>query len=169
MTALYINTIAAGPPALALGLEPTDSDAMERSPGDYRTIFTRACAYHQAVKFPRSSSASPSAVYWWLECVISGPSLPRFAKANFYSIILLLRSLFFYGVLAGALAIANFTIVVYGSSLTPKGDLGFDCNEGGYDSRCINVYHGRATAFATLMSVLMVRCSSPAPSLWPPG
>ncbi|KAJ9125453.1 hypothetical protein QFC22_000414 [Naganishia vaughanmartiniae] len=32
VAALWINTIAAGPPALALGLEPTAKDAMEKSP-----------------------------------------------------------------------------------------------------------------------------------------
>lgn len=41
VAALFINTIAAGPPALALGLEPTAWDAMFKSPEAYRTIFTR--------------------------------------------------------------------------------------------------------------------------------
>lgn len=40
VAALWINTIAAGPPALALGLEPTAKDAMDKSPGAYKTIFT---------------------------------------------------------------------------------------------------------------------------------
>ena len=40
VAALWINTIAAGPPALALGLEPTAKDAMEKSPRAYKTIFT---------------------------------------------------------------------------------------------------------------------------------
>lgn len=38
--ALWINTLAAGPPALALGLEPTPEDAMDRAPGEYRSMFT---------------------------------------------------------------------------------------------------------------------------------
>jgi Na+-exporting ATPase len=41
VAALWINTIAAGPPALALGLEPTAKDAMDHSPANYRTIFTK--------------------------------------------------------------------------------------------------------------------------------
>lgn len=40
VAALWINTIAAGPPALALGLEPTAKDAMDKSPAAYKTIFT---------------------------------------------------------------------------------------------------------------------------------
>ena len=40
VAALWINTIAAGPPALALGLEPTAKDAMDHTPKAYRTIFT---------------------------------------------------------------------------------------------------------------------------------
>lgn len=35
-----VNTIAAGPPALALGLENTASDAMFKGPTSFRTIFT---------------------------------------------------------------------------------------------------------------------------------
>lgn len=38
--ALWINTLAAGPPALALGLEPTPDDAMQRGPKDYQNMFT---------------------------------------------------------------------------------------------------------------------------------
>lgn len=38
--ALWINTLAAGPPALALGLEPTASDAMDLPPTDFHRIFT---------------------------------------------------------------------------------------------------------------------------------
>ncbi|KAJ9104970.1 hypothetical protein QFC19_003767 [Naganishia cerealis] len=37
---LWINTLCAGPPALALGLEKTPSDAMERKPNEYRSLFT---------------------------------------------------------------------------------------------------------------------------------
>ncbi|EPQ29969.1 uncharacterized protein PFL1_02641 [Pseudozyma flocculosa PF-1] len=37
---LWINTLCAGPPALALGLEPTPSDAMEKRPSEYASIFT---------------------------------------------------------------------------------------------------------------------------------
>jgi len=39
VAALWINTLAAGPPALALGLEPTADDAMEQAPSAFQTIF----------------------------------------------------------------------------------------------------------------------------------
>jgi Na+-exporting ATPase len=34
------NTLSAGPPALALGLEPTASDAMDLPPSSFQSIFT---------------------------------------------------------------------------------------------------------------------------------
>ena len=37
---LWINTLCAGPPALALGLEETPSDAMGRKPSEYKSMFT---------------------------------------------------------------------------------------------------------------------------------
>jgi magnesium-transporting ATPase (P-type) len=40
VAALWINTLAAGPPALALGLEPTASDAMDLPPESFHQIFT---------------------------------------------------------------------------------------------------------------------------------
>ncbi|WVQ72212.1 potassium/sodium efflux P-type ATPase, fungal-type [Cryptococcus sp. DSM 104548] len=40
VAALWINTLAAGPPALALGLEPTAIDAMEQPPTAFHQIFT---------------------------------------------------------------------------------------------------------------------------------
>lgn len=40
VAALWINTLAAGPPALALGLEPTAPDAMEQLPEAFHRIFT---------------------------------------------------------------------------------------------------------------------------------
>jgi magnesium-transporting ATPase (P-type) len=40
VAALWINTLAAGPPALALGLEPTADDAMEQRPEAFHQIFT---------------------------------------------------------------------------------------------------------------------------------
>ncbi|WWC97573.1 potassium/sodium efflux P-type ATPase, fungal-type [Kwoniella sp. B9012] len=40
VAALWINTLAAGPPALALGLEPTAVDAMEQPPTSFHQIFT---------------------------------------------------------------------------------------------------------------------------------
>ncbi|KAL7410384.1 hypothetical protein BDY24DRAFT_400352 [Mrakia frigida] len=111
VTALFINTIAAGPPALALGLEPTATDAMLKGPTAFRTIFT---------------------LWWWMDLV-------------------------FYGVLMGGLTIANFVIVVFGSTVVgARGDLGFGCNEGDYDSRCENVFRGRATCFATLTLMIML-------------
>lgn len=38
--ALWINTISAGPPALALGIEPTAHDAMYLAPDSFQAIFT---------------------------------------------------------------------------------------------------------------------------------
>jgi Na+-exporting ATPase len=38
--ALYINTLAAGPPALALGVEPTAKDAMDIGPENFQKVFT---------------------------------------------------------------------------------------------------------------------------------
>lgn len=40
VAALWINTLAAGPPALALGLEPTAKDAMDQPPTNFHRIFT---------------------------------------------------------------------------------------------------------------------------------
>ena len=40
VAALWINTLAAGPPALALGLEPTAADAMDLPPTAFHKIFT---------------------------------------------------------------------------------------------------------------------------------
>lgn len=112
VAALFINTIAAGPPALALGLEPTAWDAMFKSPEAYRTIFTR---------------------WWWMD-------------------------LFFYGILIGALGVISFVIPVWASDLNGGiGVQGLNCNDVGYDaSQCKNIYHGRATCYATVMLLLML-------------
>lgn len=40
VAALWINTISAGPPALALGIEPTAKDAMDIGPEAFQNIFT---------------------------------------------------------------------------------------------------------------------------------
>lgn len=40
VAALWINTLAAGPPAMALGLEPTATDAMDLPPSEFQQIFT---------------------------------------------------------------------------------------------------------------------------------
>lgn len=42
--ALWVNTLTAGPPAMALGVEPSSPDSMTRGPDSYRTIFTREFA-----------------------------------------------------------------------------------------------------------------------------
>ncbi|WRT63192.1 potassium/sodium efflux P-type ATPase, fungal-type [Kwoniella shivajii] len=106
VAALWINTLAAGPPALALGLEPTAVDAMDQPPTAFQQIFT-------------------------LEFYID---------------------LAFYGVLMGALSLANFVIVLWGYF---PGDLGVMCNEG--DSEiCSPVFQARATCFATLVIMLMI-------------
>ncbi|KAL7412608.1 hypothetical protein BDY24DRAFT_392075 [Mrakia frigida] len=111
VTALFVNTIAAGPPALALGLEMTAPDAMFKGPTSFRTIFTAG---------------------WWAD-------------------------LFFYGFLMGSLTILNFVLVVFATDIVgEKGDLGFGCNDGGYQPRCENVYRGRATGFATITLVIML-------------
>lgn len=39
---LWINTLCAGPPALALGLEETPDDAMLRKPNEFQNIFTKS-------------------------------------------------------------------------------------------------------------------------------
>ncbi|KAJ9123082.1 hypothetical protein QFC22_001272 [Naganishia vaughanmartiniae] len=59
---LWINTLCAGPPALALGLEPTPSDAMDRKPKEYKTMFT---------------------LVWWIDLFVYGFLLGAFAIANF--------------------------------------------------------------------------------------
>jgi len=41
VAALWINTLAAGPPAMALGLEPTATDAMDLPPSEFKHIFTK--------------------------------------------------------------------------------------------------------------------------------
>ncbi|BEI94986.1 uncharacterized protein CcaverHIS019_0705670 [Cutaneotrichosporon cavernicola] len=41
VSALWVNTLTAGPPAMALGVEPPSPDAMTRPPAGYRTILTR--------------------------------------------------------------------------------------------------------------------------------
>ncbi|WWC90206.1 potassium/sodium efflux P-type ATPase, fungal-type [Kwoniella dendrophila CBS 6074] len=106
VAALWINTLAAGPPALALGLEPTALDAMDQSPHAFHQIFT-------------------------LEFYID---------------------LVFYGILMGALSLANFVIVLWGYF---PGDLGRYCNE--TDSEICNpVFQARATCFATLVIMLMI-------------
>ncbi|CAK9782312.1 putative calcium-transporting ATPase 3 [Cutaneotrichosporon oleaginosum] len=40
VSALWVNTLTAGPPAMALGVEPPSPDAMTRPPEAYATIFT---------------------------------------------------------------------------------------------------------------------------------
>lgn len=60
--ALWINTLAAGPPALALGLEPTPTDAMDRGPDEFKTIFTPM---------------------WYLDLVVYGCIMAGLALANF--------------------------------------------------------------------------------------
>jgi Na+-exporting ATPase len=60
--ALWINTLAAGPPALALGLEPTPVDAMERGPKEYQNMFTK---------------------WWFIDLVYYGMIMAGLALANF--------------------------------------------------------------------------------------
>ncbi|BEJ14512.1 hypothetical protein CspHIS471_0402790 [Cutaneotrichosporon sp. HIS471] len=109
VAALWINTLAAGPPALALGLEPTAPDAMEQQPDAFHHIFT----------------------------------------LEFYS------DLAFYGILIGALSLANFVIVLWGYF---PGYLGVNCNEksSANGDACTDVYLARATCYSTLVIILMI-------------
>merc|ERR1711939_200432 len=60
--ALWINTLAAGPPALALGIEPTPVDAMDKGPGDFKNMFTAT---------------------WYLDLVFYGLLMAALSLANF--------------------------------------------------------------------------------------
>lgn len=116
---LWINTLCAGPPALALGLEKTPSDAMDRKPKEYRSIFT----------------------FWWI------------------------FDLFFYGFLLGAIAIANFAIVMWGYF---DGYLGIDCNEDLRKDVCNHTGRARGAVFASFLIVLMIHafvCKHPTQSI----
>lgn len=66
VAALWINTIAAGPPALALGLEPTAKDAMEKSPRAYKTIFT---------------------LWWYIDLIFYGILIGSLSIANFVIVV----------------------------------------------------------------------------------
>jgi magnesium-transporting ATPase (P-type) len=107
--ALWINTIAAGPPALALGLEPTAGDAMSKSPQAYKTIFTK----------------------WWLidmifyGFLIGGLSIVNVSapKTEATGCVYLLSG--------HLLRNMQFVIVVWGRG---DGNLGSGCNEGYNDS-----------------------------------
>ena len=59
---LWINTLCAGPPALALGLEETPSDAMDRTPSEYKSIFVAG---------------------WWADLFFYGLLLGKIAILNF--------------------------------------------------------------------------------------
>lgn len=117
--ALWINTLAAGPPALALGLEPTPVDAMQKGPKEFSNMF----------------------VFWWF------------------------IDLVFYGMLLAALALANFSITLYGYF---NGDLGYGCNESISDARCDFTGQARGACFASFLIVLMVHaftCKHPTKSV----
>lgn len=60
--ALWINTLAAGPPALALGLEPCPDDVMIRQPSDFKNMFTKL---------------------WLLDLVVYGLIMAAISLANF--------------------------------------------------------------------------------------
>ena len=116
---LWINTLCAGPPALALGLEETPADAMLRTPAEYKTIFTK----------------------WWI------------------------IDLFAYGFLMGAIALANFSIVLYGYF---DGFLGLDCNERLSDS-CDYTGRARGAVFASFLFILLIHgfvCKHPQQSIF---
>lgn len=116
---LWINTLCAGPPALALGLEKTPADAMDHKPSDYKTIFT----------------------FWWI------------------------FDLFAYGIFLGAIAIANFAIVMWGYF---DGYLGIDCNENLRQDTCNHTGRARGAVFASFLIVLMVHafvCKHPTQSI----
>lgn len=104
--ALWINTLAAGPPALALGLEPTPDDAMERGPKDFQVMFTK----------------------WWF------------------------IDLTYYGFVMAGLALANFSLTIWGYF---DGYLGYGCNEGLNDGVCHNTGQARGACFSSFLIVLM--------------
>lgn len=62
VAALWINTLSAGPPALALGLEPTDKNAMDKRPEDFKSIFVK---------------------WWWLDLFYYGLVMAAISIANF--------------------------------------------------------------------------------------
>jgi len=117
---LWINTLCAGPPALALGLEETPADAMLRTPAEYKTIFT----------------------FWWIV------------------------DLFAYGFFMGAIALANFAIVMYGYF---DGFLGLDCNERLDKDLCDFTGRARGSVFASFLFILLVHafvCKHPLQSIF---
>jgi len=60
--ALFINTLAAGLPALALGVEPTAKDAMDIGPENFQRIFTAS---------------------WYMDTIGYGVAIGAQALANF--------------------------------------------------------------------------------------
>jgi Na+-exporting ATPase len=81
-----------GPPALALGIEPTAKDAMDKPPSEYQSMFT---------------------LHWFIDLYVLYHLLcrARWLIARAHGVYR-----FFYGVVIGALAIVNFVIVVYGKN-----------------------------------------------------
>lgn len=66
VAALWINTLAAGPPALALGLEPTAKDAMDQPPEAFHEIFN---------------------LEFYLDLAFYGISIGAFSLANFVIVL----------------------------------------------------------------------------------
>lgn len=66
VAALWINTLSAGPPALALGIEPTDKNAMDRRPEDFKSIFVLA---------------------WWLDLFYYGILMAAVSIANYVIVV----------------------------------------------------------------------------------
>lgn len=118
--ALWINTLAAGPPALALGLEPTPIDAMQKGPDEFSNMF----------------------VFWW-----------------FVDLIV-------YGLIISGLALANFSITLWGYF---DGYLGFGCNESISNDVCNFTGQARGACFASFLIILMVHaftCKHPTKSVF---
>lgn len=66
VAALWLNTLSAGPPALALGLEPTDKNAMDKRPEDFKSIFVKV---------------------WWLDLFYYGIVMAAICLANFVVVV----------------------------------------------------------------------------------
>ena len=129
--ALYINTLAAGLPALALGVEPTAKDAMDIGPENFQKIFTAS---------------------WYMDTIGYGVVIGAQALANFVIVQ--------YGIANGAADISpkvHPPLVHIFFSLTHLNRLS-QCNQPliGLQPECEVVFKARGTAFATLLLILMV-------------
>jgi Na+-exporting ATPase len=129
--ALYINTLAAGLPALALGVEPTAKDAMDIGPENFQRVFT---------------------LNWYMDTIGYGVVIGAQTLANFIIVQ--------YGLANGAADISPKVRqqLVHISYLLIHLDCLSQCNQPlvGLQPGCEVVFKARGTAFATLLLILMV-------------